>query len=62
MGRGPRGRVAARLGFSERSLYRFLHEVDEVDEVDIDVMDQTLCNAWTSPMLSDLYPDLYDNA
>ena len=58
-GRGPRGRVAARLGFSERSLYRFLHEVDEVD---IDVVDQTLCNAGTSTMLCDLYPDLYDNA
>jgi hypothetical protein len=54
---GTLRRVAAQLGVSERMLYRFLHE-DET--VHVDVVDRVLCNAGTSTMLRDLYPDLYD--
>lgn len=55
---GTLRRVAAQLGISERMLYRFLHE-DEA--VHLDVVDRVLCNAGTSTMLRDLYPDLYDS-
>ena len=56
--RGTRRQVASLLGVSERTLYRFLHEMDEVDE---GVVDRILCNAGTSTTLRDLYPDLYDD-
>jgi len=55
---GTLRQVAASLGVSERSLFRFLHEMHEVD---IDVVDRVLCNARTPTMLRDLYPDLYDD-
>jgi hypothetical protein len=55
---GTRRRVAAQLGISERMLYRFLH-ADET--VHVDIVDRVLCNAGTSTMLRDLYPDFYDS-
>lgn len=58
-GRGPRARLAAQLGFSERTLYRHLHQGDVID---IDILDRAVCN-WGSPaLLRDLYPELYDDA
>lgn len=49
--------VAARLGISERMLYRMLH-VSKV--IHVDVVDRVLCNADTSTTLRDLYPAFYD--
>lgn len=56
-GRGPLGRVAARLGFSERTLYRHLYESETID---IDVVDRAVCNEG-SITVRDLYPDLDDD-
>ena len=51
--------VAARLGVSERMLYRFLHGME--DSIHVDVVDRVLTNAGASTTLRDLYPGWYEN-